>query len=216
MKNLVKHLKEYKLMSIHVVKGDIFNTHCNIICHQVNCQGVMGHGIAKQVKEKYKGVFEEYKRYCDAHTNKADMLGEALIIDIDYGAAVCDWLGWRNNAENKFIANIFGQLTYGPGLRTDYKALVSGFESVADFAAKYNLSVAIPYKIGCGLAGGDWSKVSTLIEGVFAGTNIEVLIYRYEQNESYENYEKTRAEHIQDMIYLSQELGLYDIDTEEQ
>lgn len=201
-------------MSIHVVNGNIFDTHCNIICHQVNCQGVMGHGIAKQIKEKYRGVFEEYKRYCDAHAdNREAMLGEALIIDMYHGAAVCDWLV---DTDSKYIANIFGQLTYGAGLRTDYKALVTGLESVASFAKKHNLSVAIPYKIGCGLAGGDWNKVSVLIEGVFAGSDIEVLMYRYEQNESYENYEKTREEHLNDMIYMTQELGLYDIDTSDE
>lgn len=200
-------------MSIHVVKGDIFNTHCNIICHQVNCQGVMGHGIAKQVKEKYKGVFNEYKRYCDAHAdNREAMLGEALIVDIDYGAAVLDWLV---DKERKYIANIFGQLTYGTGLRTDYKALVLGLEVVANFAKEHNLSVAIPYKIGCGLAGGDWNKVSMFIEGVFAGTGLEVLMYRYEQNESYENYEKTRSEYLQELACLSQEFGLLDIENPE-
>lgn len=174
-------------MSIHVVNGDIFKTHCNIICHQVNCQGVMGHGIAKQVKKKYHGVFNAYKKYCDAHAdNREAMLGEALIIDMYHGAAVCDWLV---NEDSKYIANIFGQLTYGTGLRTDYTALVKGFEMVANFAQEHNLSVAIPYKIGCGLAGGDWNKVSTLIEGVFASSNLEVLMYCYEQNESYEDCE---------------------------
>ena len=200
-------------MSINIVNGNIFDTHCNIICHQVNCQGVMGHGIAKQVKEKYKGVFNEYKRYCDAHAdNREAMLGEALIVDIDYGAAVLDWLV---DKERKYIANIFGQLTYGTGLRTDYKALVLGLEVVANFAKEHNLSVAIPYKIGCGLAGGDWNKVNTLIEGVFAGTELEVLMYRYEQNESYENYEKTRSEHLQELARLSQEFGLLNIENPE-
>lgn len=35
------------------VKADIFTTDCDIIVHQVNCYGVMGAGIAKQVKERY-------------------------------------------------------------------------------------------------------------------------------------------------------------------
>lgn len=200
-------------MSINIVNGNIFDTHCNIICHQVNCQGIMGHGIAKQVKEKYKGVFNEYKRYCDAHAdNREAMLGEALIVDIDYGAAVLDWLV---NKERKYIANIFGQLTYGTGLRTNYKALVLGLEVVANFAKEHNLSVAIPYKIGCGLAGGDWNKVNILIEGVFVGTGIEVLMYRYEQNESYENYEKTRPEYLQELACLSQEFGLLNTENPE-
>ena len=200
-------------MSINIVNGNIFDTHCNIICHQVNCQGVMGHGIAKQVKEKYKGVFNEYKRYCDAHADSREaMLGEALIVDVDYGAAVLDWLV---NKERKYIANIFGQLTYGTGLRTNYKALVLGLEVVANFAKEHNLSVAVPYKIGCGLAGGDWNKVNILIEGVFAGTGLEVLMYRYEQNESYENYEKTRPEYLQELACLSQEFGLLNTENPE-
>lgn len=28
-------------------KGDLLKSPCNMICHQVNCQGVMGDGIAK-------------------------------------------------------------------------------------------------------------------------------------------------------------------------
>ena len=65
------------------------------------------------------------------------------------------------------------------------------------------------------MAGGDWNKVNTLIEGVFAGTGLEVLMYRYEQNESYENYEKTRSEHLQELARLSQEFGLLDIENPE-
>ena len=34
----------------------------DVICHQVNCQGVMGSGIAKQIRDTYPIVFENYKR----------------------------------------------------------------------------------------------------------------------------------------------------------
>lgn len=35
------------------IKGDIFQSGADVILHQVNCQGVMGSGVAKQVREKY-------------------------------------------------------------------------------------------------------------------------------------------------------------------
>ena len=33
----------------------------DILCHQVNCQGVMGAGLAKQIRSKYPEVYEQYK-----------------------------------------------------------------------------------------------------------------------------------------------------------
>ena len=47
------------------VKADIFTTDCDIIVHQVNCYGVMGSGIAKQVKERYPDVYDIYKSLCN-------------------------------------------------------------------------------------------------------------------------------------------------------
>ena len=35
------------------IYGDIFLSNADAILHQVNCQGVMGSGVAKQVREKY-------------------------------------------------------------------------------------------------------------------------------------------------------------------
>lgn len=41
-----------------------------------------------------------------------------------------------------------------------------------------NLSVAIPYGIGCGIANGDWKEVYKIIEKVF--DNFDVTLYRLE------------------------------------
>lgn len=53
------------------IKCDIFKSGADIICHQVNCQGVMGSGIAKQVREKYPVVYRDYKRMCDIYAPNA-------------------------------------------------------------------------------------------------------------------------------------------------
>lgn len=47
---------------IKKVDGNILETSEDIICHQVNCKGVMGAGLAKQIKSKYLNVYKEYKQ----------------------------------------------------------------------------------------------------------------------------------------------------------
>jgi len=49
---------------IKIVKGDLLTTKTNLICHQVNPYGIMGAGVALQIKERFPKVYQEYKRYC--------------------------------------------------------------------------------------------------------------------------------------------------------
>ena len=44
--------------------------------------------------------------------------------------------------------------------------------------------MAIPYKIGCGLANGDWNIVSKIIEETFK-EDVKLTVYRLEKNEKY-------------------------------
>ena len=45
---------------IKLIEGNLFNTKANIICHQCNCQGIMGSGVALEVKNRYPKVYESY------------------------------------------------------------------------------------------------------------------------------------------------------------
>ena len=146
---------------MRILKDDIFNCTENIIVHQTNCMGVMGSGLAKQVKEKYPEVFNAYYHYCK--TNKAeDIFGTALICEADDG---------------KYIANVFGQINYGKDKQyTDYDALENALNEVKQFAIDKNLSVAVPYKIGCGNGGGNWTIVSKLVRKIF--TKLPSNIYK--------------------------------------
>lgn len=132
-----------------------------IICHQVNTLGVMGAGIAKSIASAYPDCLEEYKRFCK-NTPSSELLGQVYFYE----------------GRDKAIANIFGQKTIGRnGLHTNYYALRAGLASVCEYAKKTNNSVGIPYKIGCGLAGGDWNIVSQMIEEIFDGDNVTCYVY---------------------------------------
>ena len=146
---------------MEIIEKDIFTCEENIIVHQTNCLGVMGSGIAKTVKEKYPEVFKGYEHYCKTNTAE-NILGTALICEANDG---------------KYIANAFGQLNYGTDKQyTDYDALKHALTEIKDFAKEKELSVAIPYKIGCGLAGGDWNTVFDMITEIF--TEVKCNIYK--------------------------------------
>lgn len=139
-------------------KVDLLKSGCNIICHQVNCQGRMGSGLALTIKEYDPRVFDEYKKYIFEKGKRA-VLGDTLFV----------------NSKGFMVANVFGQEYYGyMGLYTDYKALEKGLRSVNKYAKANGLTVGIPYKMGCDRAGGDWEIVKELIATIF--TEVDVTI----------------------------------------
>ncbi|MEK4118059.1 macro domain-containing protein [Paenibacillus sp. FSL K6-1566] len=148
---------------IKMVEGSLLEAAEDILGHQVNCQGVMGSGIAKLLRNKYPSLFPAYKEFCQNH-DPHDVLGKCLIVKTD----------------NKSVANLFGQLNYGrQKVRyTDYEALKESLAALKTEAQKDGLSVALPFNIGCGLANGDWSVVYGIIEDVFH--DYEVTLYKLE------------------------------------
>lgn len=133
---------------------NLFDSEAVFLLHQVNCRGVMGSGIAKQVRERYPEVYEAYRALCDGCDTPSDLLG---LIDPE------------PIADGQWIVNCFTQDDYGRNCRhTDYEALRSALNYVAGIAGCYCLLthyqddlplIAIPYKMGCDRGGGDWKNV---------------------------------------------------------
>ena len=150
---------------VKVIKGDLLKAEEDIIIHQVNCQGAYGAGLAKQIAQKYPETKKEYVRYCNIN-NKKDLLGDCLFTKTD------DFI----------IANLFGQYNYGRygsfykkySRQTDYKAFAKGLKIIKDTYP--NKSIAIPYKIGCGLANGNWDKIKEIFNLVFPEK--EIIVYK--------------------------------------
>ena len=57
------------------VKGNILDSDADAILHQVNCQGVMGAGLAKQIRGRYPNVYEKYKNACVNDKRECKTLG---------------------------------------------------------------------------------------------------------------------------------------------
>ena len=146
---------------IKEIKGNLLDAK-GIIAHQVNCCGVMGGGVAKQIRDKLLTP-DDYGYYCIACKKPAsELLGTILYLPVD----------------DCLIANLFAEdKPTGIGLDTDYEALRKCFESLERFAKATNYPVSIPGYIGCGLAGGDWNYVySEIICPIFRNSKAELTI----------------------------------------
>lgn len=121
--------------------------------HGCNAQGVMGSGIAGQIRLRYPQAFEDY--YDVWKKRRALDLGDVIFTDVDMGAGF-------------HIANAITQLNFGhDGSKyVSYKAVYEAMKTVAREAAERGLSVHYP-QIGAGLAGGDWSVIQTCIDSAF-------------------------------------------------
>jgi len=126
---------------IKIIDGDILQAKEDIWCHQTNAMGVMGGGIAKQIREKYPEVYKSYKELCNKR-NPNDLLGSVQYVECHNGY---------------IIANLFGQEGFGRNKQyTDYDALREALTSIYERATNHKESVAIPWKIGSALGGGNW------------------------------------------------------------
>lgn len=140
--------------------GDILETDCKLIAHGVNCQGVMGSGVARVLLEAFPGLRDTYIEFCDEKFNEgfapSDLLGSVFLYD----------------GTSHYIANLFTQQTYGRDqIHLNYDAL---HHAVSNLVMKMHeldqYELAIP-KIGCGLAGGDWERVKGIFEVYFNDTS---------------------------------------------
>ncbi len=60
--------------------------------------------------------------------------------------------------------------------KTAYYAMKTTLTTIKDMAKDLNLSVCMPYNIGCGIADGEWEIVEQIIADVF--DDYEVTLYR--------------------------------------
>lgn len=142
------------------IQGDITTTDLTI-AHGVNCQNKMGSGVAKALYTKWPQVKEQYHIRCDNWSSDyPPLLGSVQQVSI----------GARNPVYNLFTQQYYG---YDGRRYLNYGAIASGFLHLVNNVGLKE--IAIP-KIGCGLAGGDWNIVSSLIEDI-AKDKMIVTVY---------------------------------------
>ena len=141
---------------INELHGDVLKSVDSVIVHCVNCQGVMGAGIAAQIKTRYPQAYDVYK---ETYANNLLVLGS-----VSYA-----YFPKTNDDGQKIIANAAGQDKTGAHVRQlDYDATRTCFFYINDamriFEREFGITTINFPLFGCGLAGGDWKTVAEIIE----------------------------------------------------
>lgn len=146
--------------------GDIMSTDCRVIVHQGNCTSVGASGLAKSLFTRYPKSDVYRARRMSSH--KPDTPGTFKLV-------VC---------EGKIIVILFAQRYPGKPKRLDDTAPMreTWFRQCLSQLNDYQelrQGVAFPWRIGCGLAGGEWTHYERMIhEWADKNPDIPVKIYR--------------------------------------
>jgi O-acetyl-ADP-ribose deacetylase (regulator of RNase III) len=132
---------------INIIEGNLLDVDKGIIVHGCNARGVMGSGIALQIKQRYPLA---YKEYLNAHTISGSVLGTVSYV----------FLG------KLVVVNAVTQESYGrENYRyVSYDAVAKCFEMINNLALKLYTPVVNFPLIGAGLGGGDWNIIESIID----------------------------------------------------
>lgn len=118
------------------------------IVHICNDVGAWGAGFVMAISQHFGPEPKRYyQRFIRARLNKGhSRLGHLQLVA-------------NPRVPKCYVANIIAQKgVVSLGDKIDYQSLERGLEGVAEFCKRNNLTVHMP-RIGCGLAGSDWSKI---------------------------------------------------------
>lgn len=121
---------------------DIFKIDAEIIVNPVNCEGVMGKGLALEFKNRYTSMFTHYEYLCSKDRVK---IGEVNFVQVkDKQILLFPTKNkWRNPSQYRYIERGLEDLSP--------KLSMLGFKSIA-----------FPL-LGCGLGGLDEKRVKQII-----------------------------------------------------
>lgn len=160
------------MVKIH--NGDIFEAPIDVLVHQANCFHTFGSGIARIIRARFP---EAYK--ADCQTEKGDMTKLGT-----YSVASLHPFGQPARSAIKLIFNMYSQHGFSDGNRaTSYDAMVTALTAIEKRMrgaqigpeARYPV-VGVPYKIGCGLGGGDYRIVEAILHAIFDDSPVTLLI----------------------------------------
>ncbi len=147
---------------IKKIKGNIFNTSCQVLVNTVNCVGVMGKGIALECKLRFPDMFEKYKEFCEKKLIKPGSLQL-----------------WSNS--KPWVLNFPTKAHWKDPSKIEY--LEKGLDKFKSEYSKKNItSIAFPL-LGASLGGLSEELVyKTMIKYLEPLKNIDIEIYEYDAN----------------------------------
>lgn len=131
---------------VNFTSGNLFDSNCEYLINTVNCEGVMGKGIALDFKKKYPDMFLDYVEKCK---NGLVLPGIPYVWSNDNLFNSLRIINFPTKNEWKKPSNI--------------SFIETGLDWMVDyFKEKIDANIAVP-PLGCGNGKLNWNKVKSLI-----------------------------------------------------
>lgn len=157
--------------TISTVKGDLFAylRPEDYMIHGCNAQGVMGSGIALAVKNIYPGAYAAYRK-----------------VEETQGLELGSIIPYYDQTDKITVINGITQNLFGRnGNRfVSYDAITEVFEKTRIYIeGSITFDDPKPPRlfmplIGAGLGGGNWRIIQTIVEEVFDGSSVKLILVR--------------------------------------
>jgi O-acetyl-ADP-ribose deacetylase (regulator of RNase III) len=133
-----------------------------LIAHICNDRGAWGKGFVLSLSRRWPQPAEAFKSWFKEGSGFE--LGAVQFVQVKPDVWVANMIGQHGLKAQKGVLPI------------RYEALRTCLEKVASKAKELGAAVHMP-RIGCGLAGGEWSKVEPIILEALCEKGIEVTVY---------------------------------------
>lgn len=138
-----------------------------VIAHVCNDLGGWGKGFVVALSRRWPEPEAAYRRWHRGRAGNDFALGAVQFVQVGPYLWVANMVGQR------------GMRTGSKGVPVRYEAIETALGAVAARAGELGASVHMP-RIGCGLAGGTWSRVEPIIEGRLIEEGVPVTVYDHD------------------------------------
>lgn len=143
---------------VKIIQGDLLDATESVICQQSNCITTTGRGLYEKIAERYPWSDTYANRSCRSTPGSIEV----------------------NTKDGKSVVHMFAQVF--PGRAKEGKNQGDGsldrirnFKKCLDEIDRLELGVvAMPYLIGCGLAGGEWEVYKKML----AACDTNIVLYK--------------------------------------
>jgi O-acetyl-ADP-ribose deacetylase (regulator of RNase III) len=150
---------------IQYQKGDIFESNAQVIVNTVNCQGIMGKGLALAFKQKYPAMFKVYQQECRSgklRIGKPTLYQESMPWILNFPTKD----SWRANSKLEY-------------LQKGLEFLVAHYKNAGI------KSIAFP-KLGAQNGKLSWDEVGPMMAQYLSQLDVDVYIYIAEGDREYQ------------------------------
>lgn len=140
----------------------------DVLVHGCNCFSTMGAGVALYLRKAVPEIFDIDKSNPDTPNARLGKITYTVI------------------QNNPVIVNAYTQFNFrGSGVLADYNAIKSAMTRIYNQFGGQRIAMPL---IGAGLAGGDWTKIASIIEEVFDNQDVTVIILEREADSIYNQF----------------------------